>query len=123
MDKHAAHKDHDDANDFDERKARLLRQGEFYRVGVLHAKEHLKESIRPEAIFHSVIDHATWSLRSRVDGLLKPTGVNFATLAPYALSIIGFIRKRKLGLPAIAVSAALGGIGWYLQKRRARQLA
>jgi hypothetical protein len=37
----------------DERKAQLIRQGEFHRVGVMHAKAQVKHAARPEALFHS----------------------------------------------------------------------
>jgi hypothetical protein len=108
--------------DLGERKAQLLRQGEFYRVGLVHAKAQLKHASRPETLFHSVLDHATWALRARVDGLLHPTGVSVASIMPYALSILGFIRRRRLGKPALGAAVVLGGLGWYLQHRRTQQI-
>jgi hypothetical protein len=74
-------------------------------------------------MLHTVIDHATWALRSRADALLKPTGTSVSVLAPYALTVLGFIRKRKLGKPALGVAAVLGAIGWYVQRKRAQQVA
>jgi hypothetical protein len=106
-----------------ERKAELIRQGEFYRVGVVHSKAQVKYAARPENLFHSAVDHATWALRSRVDGLLQPTGASVATIMPYAMTIINFIRKRKMGKASLGVSLALAGIGWYLQRRRLQQQA
>ena len=102
----------------DERKARLLRDGEAYRLGIVHARAQIKHGLRPDTIFHSALDHAGGALRARIDGMLKPTGVNLAALMPYALSVLGFIRRRRLGKPALAVSLALAGLGWYLQRRR-----
>jgi hypothetical protein len=122
MDKHGADKARDKDEDLAERKAQLLRQGEFYRLGAFHAKEQLKQAARPEAMFHNALDHATWAIRSRVDGLLRPTGVNVASLAPYALSILGFIRRRRLGKPALGVGVALAALGWWLQRKRTQQL-
>jgi hypothetical protein len=122
MDKHGAELSRGKDQDAAARKAQLLREGEFYRVGVLHAKEQLKQAARPEAIFHNILDHATWAIRSRVDGLLKPTGVNVASLMPYALSIFGFIRRRQLGKPALGAGALLAALGWFLQHRRAQQM-
>lgn len=110
--------------DTEARKAELLRQGEFYRSGVVHAKAQVKHGARPEVMFHNVIDHATWALRTRADALLKPTGTSVSVLAPYALTVLGFIRQRKLGKQAAAVAALLGVAGWYYQRRRAqRELA
>jgi hypothetical protein len=107
----------------EERKAQLLRQGEFYRVAALHAKVQLKQAARPEAMFHSAIDHLTWTLRARVDGLLQPTGTSVASLMPYVMAAIGFIRRRKTGSASLGVSLALAAIGWYLKRRQAQQVA
>ena len=107
----------------EERKRALLRDGEFYRAGVAHAKAQIQHGARPEVIFHSVLDHATWALRTRADALLKPTGTSISVLAPYALTIFGFIRKRRLGKPVLGVTALLGVAGWYLQRKRAQQAA
>ena len=74
-------------------------------------------------MLHSVIDHATWALRTRADALLKPTGTSISVMAPYALTVLGFIRKRKLGKPALGVAVVLGALGWYLQRKRAQQVA
>lgn len=112
------------ANDKDgglaERKARLMRQADFYRVGIVHAKASIKQGARPDALFHSALDHATWAVRSRVDSILKPTGINVATIMPYAVSMIGFITRRRLVKPALGVLAIAGGVAYYLQQRRAR---
>jgi hypothetical protein len=105
-----------------ERKRALLRDGEFYRAGVAHARAQIKHAARPEVIFHSVLDHATWVLRTRADALLKPTGTNVSVLAPYALTMLGFIRKRKLGKQALGAGVVLGALGWYLQRKRAQQV-
>jgi hypothetical protein len=111
----------DNADDVAERKAQLIRQGEFYRVGVMHAKVQVKQAARPEALFHSAIDHATWALRARVDGLLKPTGSSVASLMPFALTVFKFIRHRRMGKASLGVALALAGVGFYLQQRRASQ--
>ena len=107
--------------DTQQRKDELIPQGEFYRVGVVHAKAQVKHAVRPEALFHSAVDHAAWALRSRVDGLLKPTGASVAMIMPYALSVFKFIRQRRMGKAGIGAALALAAAGWYLQQRRARQ--
>jgi hypothetical protein len=45
----------------EERKRALLRDGEFYRAGVAHARAQIKHDARPEVMFHSALDHATWA--------------------------------------------------------------
>ena len=104
-----------------ERIEELKRDGEFYRAGVAHAKAQIRHGARPEVLFHSAVDHASFAVRSRVDSLLHPTGVSVASMAPYALTAFKFIRHRKLGKPALAVSVLLGVAGWYFQRRRAQQ--
>ncbi|MDB5932934.1 MAG: hypothetical protein JWQ01_278 [Massilia sp.] len=108
-------------DDHQRRKEELIREGAFYRVGVAHAKAHVKEAARPEALLHSAIDHATWAVRSRVDGLLKPTGASVASLAPIVMTVIRILRNRKAGKAGIASAVVLAGVGWYLQQRRLRQ--
>ena len=104
-----------------ERMEELKRDGEFFRAGVAHSKAQIRHGARPEVLFHSAVDHATFALRSRVDSLLHPTGFSVASVAPYALTAIKFIRHRKLGKPALAISVLLGVAGWYFQHRRAQQ--
>jgi hypothetical protein len=106
-----------------ERKEQLLRQAEFYRVGAVHAKAQLKHAARPEALFHSAVDHATWAVRSRVDSLLQPTGSSVASLMPYVMTAIGFIRRRKMGTASLGVSLALAAVGFMLRRRQAQQAA
>jgi len=102
------------------RKTRLKRQADFYRVGIVHAKANIKQSARPEALFHSALDHAGWAIRSRLDSVLRPTGINIASVMPYAISILGLLRKRRLMKPALGVLAAAAGVAVYLRQRRAR---
>ena len=107
----------------EERKRALLRDAEYYRAGVAHARAQIRHEARPEVMLHSVIDHATWALRTRADALLKPTGTSISVLAPYALTVLGFIRKRRLGKPAMGAAVILGALAWYLQRKRAQQVA
>ena len=44
-------------------------------------------------------------------------------LAPYAMTVLGFIRKRRLGKPALGAAALLGALGWNIQRKRAQQVA
>ena len=113
-------KDRESASDVSERKARLLRQGDFYRAGIVQAKAHIKHGAKPETIFHNAMDHATFALRSRVDGLLRPTGINVGTVMPYAMSVISFINRRRLQKPAIGLAVLMAAAGWYANRHRAR---
>ena len=108
----------DKADSLTERKTHLKRQADFYRVGIVHAKHSIKQGARPEDLFHSALDHATWAVRSRVDGILRPTGVSVATVWPYALSILRLLRQRRMVKPALGVLAAVAGAAVYFQRRR-----
>ena len=111
----------DQADSVAEHKARLLRQADFYRAGIVHAKASIQYGARPEVMFHTAIDHATWAIRARVDSLLRPTGVSVASLMPYAVTVLGFLRRRKLVKPALGVTAVVAGVVYYLQQRRLHQ--
>ncbi|MEJ7806648.1 MAG: hypothetical protein WKG03_12115 [Telluria sp.] len=104
------------------RKAQLKRQADFYRVGIVHAKAGIRQHARPEALFHNALDRASWALRSRVDSLLRPTGINVASIMPFAVSVVGFIARRRLVKTAIGVLAAAAGLAYYLQHRRHKSL-
>jgi hypothetical protein len=124
MEKQETHSGHKHEHvDISARKEELLREGAFFRSGVALAKAQVKHAARPDVILHSAIDHATYALRSRADALLRPTGVSVAALAPYAMTIFGFIRRRNLGKPALGIGLVLGAVGWYVQRKRAQQLA
>lgn len=107
--------------DVQERKAQLIREGEFYRVALVHAKAQVKHAARPEVLFHSAVDHATWAVRSRVDSLLRPTGASVAALAPILVTAVRIFRNRRMGIAGIASAVAIAGFGWYLQQRRLKQ--
>jgi hypothetical protein len=120
VNEHPGH--HDDGLPLAERKTRLLRQAEFHRQNIISAKSAIKQGAHPQAIFHNALDHATFALRNRVDMVLHPTGVNVSTLAPYALSLLAFLRQRRLVKPALGVAAAAAGLAAYVKYRRSHQL-
>ena len=119
-------KDRQDGQDqhlsLSERKSRLLRQAEFHRNNIVSAKSAIKQGARPEALFHNALDHATFALRNRVDMLLRPTGITVATMAPYALSLLHFLRQRRLLKPAAGVAVAAAGLAYYVQHKRNQHL-
>ena len=103
-----------------ERKARLLRQADMYRVGIVHARAGLVHSARPEALFHTALDHASWALRAKVDSLLHPTGLSVGAIMPFALGIIRFLSRRRLVKPALGILVAGAAVALYAQRRRAK---
>ena len=100
------------------RKQELLREGEYFRNGVAHAKAQIRHSAHPEVMLHGVIDHATSALRVRADALLRPTGTSVSALMPYGMAAYNFVRQRRMGKQAAGAALVLGAIGYYLNKRR-----
>ena len=109
-----------DKRSMEERKAHLLQQGELHRQGIVLARQHIQHGIKPEVMIHNAIDHATWSLRSKVDSLLTPTGLSVTAVAPYALKVLGIIRRRRMTKPALGVAALVGVAAWYVNHRRSQ---
>ncbi|SFB93007.1 hypothetical protein [Massilia yuzhufengensis] len=113
---------HKHSTDPDARKKELLREGEYFRSGVAHAKAQIRHGARPDVILHGALDHATSALRVRADALLRPTGTNVSALMPYGMAALNFIRQRRMGKQAGAAAILLGVVGWYVHKRRAQQM-
>jgi hypothetical protein len=103
-----------------ERKRALMRQAEYYRVGIVHARAGIRQGARPEALFHTALEHATWALRNRLDSLLRPTGASAAAILPFAASVFGYIKRRQLLKPALGVLVAAVAVALYVQQRRAK---
>jgi hypothetical protein len=119
-------KQEDEALSASERKARFVRQGEIYRIGVVRAKAQVLHEAQPQALFHSAVDHATFAVRSRVDSLLSPSGFSVGALLPYAMPVLRMLRTHRFGSKskiALGVVAVLGGVGVYMQQKRKRDAA
>lgn len=103
-------------------KERLIREGELYRIRVVHAKALVAEALRPEALFHGAVDHALGLAQARFGALLKPgglSGVNVRALMPYALTVGSFIARKRLIKPALGLAAGLAlGVAWLARRRR-----
>jgi hypothetical protein len=102
-------------------KQKLIREGELYRIKVVHAKALVANALHPDALFHGAVDHAVGMAKARMGGLLQPgglNGVNLKSLMPYALTVGSFIARKRLIKPAIGVALALGvGVAWLLRRK------
>jgi hypothetical protein len=107
-------------------KQKLVREGELYRIKVVHSKALLANALHPDALFHGAVDHAVGMARARMGGLLQPGGLggalggfNIKSLLPYAMTVGGFIVRRRLIKPAIGVALVLGaGAAWLMRRKR-----
>lgn len=111
-----------DKRSLEQRRAQLLRQGELHRQGLVLARLHIKNGMRPDVILHNVFDSATYAVRSRVDTLLTPAGLSVTALMPYAIRAFGLLRRRRKLKPAFGVAALLAGAAWYLNHRRKQKM-
>jgi len=106
-----------------ERKAQLIRLGEFHRAGIVHAKAHIQHGARPETIFHNAMEHASHAIRGRVDGLLRPTGTSVSQILPYVMPALAYVRRSRFAKPLMGVGVLAAVAGWYWNHRRQQQLA
>jgi hypothetical protein len=103
-------------------KERLIREGEYYRVGVIHAKAQVAHALRPEAILHEAVDQAVGLAQARFGALLQPgglSGLKLSSLLPYALTLGSYIARKRLLKPALAVGAVVAvGAAWLIRRKR-----
>ncbi|SFU80287.1 hypothetical protein [Pseudoduganella namucuonensis] len=116
-------------------KEKLVREGELYRVSVLHARHQVAHALRPDQLVHGALDHAIGVVQHRLAGLLgkgdgAPAvgglagiaglagGLSLPKVLPYAIRIGSFIVRRRLIKPALAVAAvaAIGG-AWLMRRK------
>ncbi|MES2740265.1 MAG: hypothetical protein V4754_04865 [Pseudomonadota bacterium] len=104
-----------------ERKKVLIAEGEYFRVGLVHAKLSVGHALQPQALLHGALDHAVGFAHARVDQFLAPTGVRLETVMPYAMSALSFMARRKLIKPALAVAVVVAvGVAWFKRRKRSQ---
>ncbi|MGZ3181299.1 MAG: hypothetical protein ACXU8N_02570 [Telluria sp.] len=107
-----------DQESHDQKKARLLAEARAHRDALVLAKQHVKYGAKPQVILHNAFDQATYVIRTRMDALLSPTGLSVTAVAPYALKVANYLRRRGKLKPVLGVGLVLAGLGFYLNKRR-----
>lgn len=119
---------HEDEAALAAEKQKLIREGELYRIKVVHAKALVGQALQPDALMHGAIDHAVGLAQARLGGLLQPGGlggVNFKSLKslmPYALTVGSFIARRRLIKPALALVTVAGiGVAWLMRRKTSTQ--
>jgi hypothetical protein len=120
---------HEEAVALAAEKQKLIREGELYRIKVVHAKALVTQALQPDALFHGAVDHAVALAQARLGGLLHPGGaggggfslkslISLKSLMPYALTVGSFIARKRLIKPALAVVAVAGvGVAWLLRHK------
>lgn len=104
-------------------KQRLIREGELYRIKVVHAKALVGNAMQPDAMLHGAVEQGLAMAQARLGGLLQPGGlrnINFKSLLPYALTVGSYIARKRLVKPAVGVALAAGvGMAWLLRRKPA----
>lgn len=102
-------------------KQRLIREGELYRIKVVHAKALVGNALHPDALVQGVVEHAVGLAQSRLGGLLQPgglQGIDVKWLMPYAVTVGSYLIRKRMFKPMLAlVAAAALGAAWLRRRR------
>lgn len=116
----------------EERKRKVLAQGALYRLGVMEAREVVRENLSAESlaktalnrVFHAATSvfgggKSLQSLKS-LKSLSSASGVNMQTVTPLLLTGVSLLSKRWLRKPLMygGILSAVGGLAYYLSRRR-----
>ena len=107
-------------------KQRLIREGELYRIKVVHAKALVGSALHPDELFRGALEHGVSMAQARLSGLLQPGSlggmVSFSSLKslmPYALTVGSYIARKRLIKPALGIAVVAGiGAAWVLRRKR-----
>jgi hypothetical protein len=98
-----------------DRKAKLLLDGEAYRLGIVHAKASVGHDFGVESLIYSAVEHAVGFAGARLEAVLAPTGGGLQALMPLAVLAFSWLSRKKILKPAIGAGlvvvtvAALAG--------------
>ena len=128
-------------------KEKLVREGELYRVSVVHARAQVANALRPDALVHGMIDHALGAVHQRFSALfgglggagaaggaglagllgrlgglagvaaLAKRGLRLRRVLPMAMSVGSFIARKRLVKPLLIASALAAAGGYWLMHR------
>jgi hypothetical protein len=123
---------HEEAAALAAEKLKVIREGELYRIKLVHSKALVAQALHPDALFHGAVDHAVGLAQARLGGLLQPGGMGglnvksllpyAKSLMPYALTVGSFIARRRLIKPVLVLALAAGaGVAWMMRRRSAAE--
>jgi len=127
---------HENRVDYASAKARLIKEGELHRLGVLQSKHNVAHALHPEVLLHGAMDMGIAAVQARFAGLLAARipsaggggggglgnilgNVNYKALMPVAITVASFISKRRLTKPALALGTVAAAVaGWYYRRKQ-----
>lgn len=124
--------DQDQGMTHEERKRKVLAQGALYRLGVMEAREVVRESLSAESLAKGALSRVgrfaaslvgggktMRSIKSIASGGLG--GVNLQSVTPLLVTGASLLSRRWLRKPLLmgGVIAAVGGLAYYVSQRGA----
>jgi len=123
----------DDGMTHEERKRKVLAQGALYRMGVMEARTVVRENLSAESLAKGAMSRVAGLASSLVGGgkamqslkslkaLTSGAGINLQSVTPLLLTGVSILSRRWLRKPLLygGVITAVGGLAYYLTRRRA----
>ncbi len=122
--------DQDQGMTHEERKRKVLAQGALYRLGVMEARQVVRENLSAESLAKGALSRvghfaaslfgggkAVQSIKSIASGGLG--GVNLQSVTPLLVTGASLLSRRWLRKPLLmgGVIAAVGGLAYYFSQR------
>jgi hypothetical protein len=121
--------DHDDGMTHEERKRKVLAQGALYRLGVIEARQVVRENLSAESLAKGALSRAGHFAASLFGGgravqsirSLASGGVSLQSVAPLVMTGVSLLSRRWLRKPLLygGVITLVGGLAYYFSQRRA----
>lgn len=128
--------DQDQGMTHEERKRKVLAQGALYRLGVMEAREVVRENLSAESLAKGALSRVGHFAASLVGGgktvqsikSIASTGlggVNLKSVTPLLMTGASLLSRRWLRKPLLmgSVIAAVGGLAYYFSQRGASDQA
>lgn len=115
----------------EERKRKVLAQGALYRLGVMEAREVVRDNLSPESLAKGALSRVAHFATSFVGGgktmqsikALSASGISLRSLqsmTPLLMTGASLLSRRWLRKPLMygGIIAVVGGVAYYLSRGR-----
>lgn len=121
-------KNPEDGMTHEERKRKVLAQGALYRLGVIEAREVVRENLSAESLAKGALSRVAGLATSFLGGgkavqafkSLSGGGISLQAVTPLLMTGASLLSKRWLRKPLLygGIISAVGGLAYYLTRRR-----